>query len=254
LSAIPLPFPHDEVDAAARRFDASPPEQILAHAVERFGPRVGFSTGFGVEGCVLIDLIARHRLPVEIFTLDTGLLFDETRALWRALEARYGVRIRAVRPSLGLEQQAALHGPRLWERDPDRCCAMRKVEPLRAALQGLDSWVTAIRRDQTRTRATARVFEREPRLGLVKVNPLASWSLEQVWRHVRFHDVPFNALHDLGYPSIGCVPCTSPVAPGEDLRAGRWRNRVKTECGLHDRQPLAPVVGPSETSAEEETA
>ncbi len=253
MSAIPLVFPDDDVEAAARSFEGRPPEQILAFAAERFGPRVGFSTGFGAEGCVLVDLIARHRLPVEIFTLDTGLLFAETVSLWRNLEARYGLRIAGVRPALELDEQAALHGERLWERDPDRCCALRKVQPLNAALAGFDAWVTAIRREQTPERAASRVFERDRRPGVVKVNPLAAWSHEQVWSYVRRNDVPVNTLHTQGYPSIGCIPCTSSVASGEPLRAGRWRNRSKTECGLHTRRS-PPLVAGSESAAPDESA
>ena len=209
--------------------------EVLSWAAERFAPRITFATGFGAEGCVLIDLVARHRLPIDLFTLDTGLLFPETYALWRRLEGRYGVVIRAVRPLETVDEQAGSRGDRLWERDPDACCGLRKVEPLRSALEGFDAWITAIRRDQTPERASAGIIERDRRYGLVKVNPLAAWTSADVAAHVRDHDVPTNPLHDQGYPSIGCVPCTSRVLPGEDPRAGRWRGRAKTECGLHAR-------------------
>jgi phosphoadenylyl-sulfate reductase (thioredoxin) len=223
----------EDVEEAAEALEGSPALEVLRWAAERYAPRIGFATGFGVEGCVLIDLIGRHRLPIDVFTLDTGLLFTETYALWRRLEARYGLTIRAVRPEQTVAEQAAAHGPALWERAPDRCCQLRKVEPLRRALAGLDAWVTAIRRDQTKERADARAVERDARFGLVKVNPLAAWTSQEIWSYVRTHDVPCNPLHDQGYPSIGCWPCTSPVAPGEDPRAGRWRGRGKKECGLH---------------------
>ena len=209
--------------------------EVLSWAAERFAPRITFATGFGAEGCVIVDLIARQRLPIDLFTLDTGLLFPETYALWRRLEARYGLLIRAVRPEQTVEEQALAHGDRLWERDADRCCALRKVEPLRSALAGFDAWIAAIRRDQTADRAKAAVVERDARYGLVKVNPLVAWTSADVAAYVREHDVPVNPLHDQGYPSIGCVPCTSRVLPGEDPRAGRWRGRTKTECGLHAR-------------------
>ena len=225
----------DPLDDVARRLEGRRPEEILAFAADHLGPRVGFATGFGPEGCLLLDVIARHRLPIEAFTLDTGLLFPETYALWRRLEERYHLRIRGVRPALGVADQARLHGPRLWERDPDRCCQMRKVEPLRAALSGLDAWVSAIRRDQTTERRDAKVVERDHRFGLVKVNPLAGWTGEEVWAYLRANDVPFNPLHSEGYPSIGCRPCTTPVLDGENPRAGRWRQRGKVECGLHLR-------------------
>lgn len=219
--------------------DPLPAEQTLAWAAREFGRRVTFATGFGVEGCVIIDLIARNGLGIDLFTLDTGLLFPQTYALWKKLEERYGVTVRAVRPELDVAAQAAAHGDKLWERDPDRCCDMRKVIPLRRELQGFDAWVSAIRRGQTRDRGQAQLVERDPKFGLVKINPLADWSEKDVWDHVFKHQVPYNPLHDQGYPSIGCEPCTTPVAPGEDPRAGRWRGTPKNECGIHVR-PEAP--------------
>jgi len=216
------------------------PAEVLAAAAQRW-PAIRFGTGFGPEGCALVDMIARHRLPVDMFTLDTGLLFPETYALWHRLQERYGVVIRALRPALTVAQQAAVFGERLWERDPDRCCALRKVEPLRAALRGAQAWVTSIRRDQTADRSTAHVLEWDERFALVKVNPLAHWTSADVRAYVRAHDVPTNPLHERGYPSIGCLPCTTPVAAGESDRAGRWRGKEKTECGLHNRSEVAPV-------------
>jgi phosphoadenylyl-sulfate reductase (thioredoxin) len=224
-----------EIEEAAARLEGRPPVEILAWAASRFPGRVGFATGFGAEGCVLVDTIARAKLAIDVFTLDTGLLFPETYALWRRLENRYGISIRAVRPALTVEQQSHAHGDALWEREPDRCCQLRKVLPLRSALAGLDAWITSIRRDQTRERADAGIVERDARFGLVKLNPLADWSDDDVRAYVRKHDVPVNPLHARGYPSIGCRPCTSPVLPGELDRAGRWRGREKTECGLHLR-------------------
>ncbi len=223
--------------AAAAALHGRPAEEVLAWAAERYAGRLTFATGFGAEGCVIVDLAARHELQVDLFTLDTGLLFPETYALWRMLERRYGVRIRAVRPGESVEQQAESQGPKLWERDPDACCERRKVEPLRAELRGREAWITAIRRDQTAARKDAREVEWDARFGLVKVNPLVAWSHDDVWAYVRAHDVPVNPLHQRGYPSIGCWPCTSAVRPGEDARAGRWRGSAKKECGLH----LAPA-------------
>jgi phosphoadenylyl-sulfate reductase (thioredoxin) len=234
MSALTQP----EIAAAGQALETAAPELILAWAASQL-PRVSFATGFGAEGCVLIDLVARHSLPIELFTLDTGVLFPETYDLWRRLEDRYGVTIRAVRPALTLDEQAVAHGPRLWERDPDACCAIRKVAPLAETLRSFDAWITAIRRDQTATRASAQPVEWDSRNGLIKVNPLVRWTSEDVWTHIRQHDVPYNPLYDRGYGSIGCAPCTTPVAPGEDPRAGRWRAREKNECGLHIR--LQPV-------------
>ena len=176
---------------------------------------------------MLIDLIGRHRLPIDIFTLDTGLLFPETYDLWRRLEARYDLRIRSVTPELSVEGQAAVHGDRLWERQPEHCCGMRKVVPLKAELARVDAWITAIRRDQTPQRAGALVVEPDAKFGIVKVNPLVRWTKRHVWAHILEHDVPYNPLHDNGYPSIGCAPCTSAVKPGEDERAGRWRGTAQ---------------------------
>jgi phosphoadenylyl-sulfate reductase (thioredoxin) len=236
--------PPDYIPNLSRWLESQSAEDILAFVADRYTPRIAFATGFGPEGCVLLDLIGRWGLPIQVFTLDTGLLFPETYALWRRLEEHTGVRIEGVRPALTVEQQAQVNGERLWERDPDRCCALRKLEPLRAALQGQDAWITAIRRDQTADRADAEVLEPDLRFGLVKVNPLLSWTHEQVWDHLRANDVPVNPLHAQGYPSIGCAPCTSPVTSGEHWRAGRWRARTKTECGLHAGHSEGPIRGP----------
>jgi phosphoadenylyl-sulfate reductase (thioredoxin) len=217
------------------------PGEVLSWAHATFGPRLLFATGFGVDGCVLVDIIARRALPIRIVSLDTGLLFPETYELWRRLERRYGRRIEPIVPAETVDEQAATNGPALWERDPDLCCRLRKVLPLRRALAGVDAWITSIRRDHSVTRAHVRVAERDTVFGLVKINPLAGWSSKQVWKYAREHGVPYNALHDRGYPSIGCTPCTSPVASMEDLRAGRWPGRAKTECGLHGGQ-RAPVL------------
>jgi phosphoadenylyl-sulfate reductase (thioredoxin) len=223
----------DEVGRAATELEAAEPLAILTWAAARHAPRLGFATGFGPEGCVLIDLIGRHQLPIDIFTLDTGVLFPETYALWRRLETRYRLTIRAVQPTQTLAEQAAIHGDELWAREPDRCCQLRKVEPLRREAAKLDAWIAAIRRDQTPERAAAAVVERDARFGLIKINPLVRWTSNDVWSYLLDHEVPYNPLHDLGYPSIGCAPCTSPVADGEDPRAGRWRGTGKRECGLH---------------------
>jgi phosphoadenosine phosphosulfate reductase len=221
-----------DVPAAAQSLDRGSAVEILRWASKRIS-KLTFATGFGAEGCVVIDLIAREGLPIDIFTLDTGVLFPETYALWKALETRYGVTIRAVTPQLTIPAQSLVHGPRLWERDPDSCCNMRKVAPLRAELSNWDAWITALRRDQTPERANAQVVEHDRKFGLLKINPLAAWTHDDVWAHIYANDVPYNELHDRGYPSIGCAPCTSPVEAGQDARAGRWRGFAKRECGLH---------------------
>ena len=224
------------LETCADALEGAPPEEVLRWAIDRYADRLTFATGFGAEGCVLIDLIGRHRLPIDLFTLDTGVLFPETRELWRRLEARYGVTIRGVLPEGATdgETDASLDpAHRLWERDPDGCCARRKVFPLAAELRRVDAWITAIRRDQTPQRANAPVAGWDAKFGIAKINPLVTWSSRDVWRYLLANDVPYNPLHDRGYPSVGCRPCTSPVRPGEDARAGRWRGTAKTECGLH---------------------
>lgn len=223
----------EELNRDAQALEGQPPAEALAWASAQFGDALTFATGFGVEGVVLLDMAAARGLRFDVFTLDTGLLFPETYALWRALEARYGIAIRGVKPARTVEEQARDEGERLWEHHPDRCCALRKVEPLRQALAGRGAWITAIRRDQTPQRASAQVVEWDATYGLVKVNPLVSWTARDVWRYATDHGVPYNPLHDRGYASIGCWPCTSSVLEGEGERAGRWRNRGKSECGIH---------------------
>jgi phosphoadenylyl-sulfate reductase (thioredoxin) len=223
----------DELVRCAQELEGESPEAILRWAADRFAPRITCATGFGLEGCAIVDLVARLSLPVDLFTLDTGLLFPETYDLWRRLESRYGIVIRPVRPRSSVDEQATLEGPELWTRDPDRCCELRKLRPLRAELSSFDAWVSAIRRDQTAERADAPVVGWDWRFGLVKVNPLVRWTFADVRAYIRDYDVPYNPLHDQGYPSIGCQPCTTPVTEGEDPRAGRWRGREKRECGLH---------------------
>jgi phosphoadenylyl-sulfate reductase (thioredoxin) len=186
-------------------------------------------------------MAARAGLPVDYFTLDTGYLFPETYTLWNALEARYGITIRGLRPWFDEQAEAppAPDAPAPWAVDPDACCEARKVRPLRAELARLDAWITAIRRDQTPERAGAKPVEWDAKFGLVKVNPLVRWSAADVAAYVAAHGVPVNPLHARGYPSIGCLPCTTPVGIGEDPRAGRWRGSGKRECGLHLRPTSA---------------
>ena len=230
----------------AEELEGRSPEEVLAAVAPSFPGRIALATSFGPEDNVLLDLIARARLPVGAFTLDTGFLFAETYALWARLEERYGVKVRAVTADAARVPEAGRLPP--WQVDPDGCCELRKVKPLRAALGTLDAWVTGIRRDQTPERANSRVVEWDARFGLVKVNPLAAWTSDQVWEHLKRFDVPVNPLHEQGYSSIGCAPCTTAVKPGEDPRSGRWRGREKTECGLHLKgaasQPPSPLPSP----------
>ncbi len=238
----------DELKPLAEALEGRPPAEILAAAAARHPGRIALACSFGAEDCLLVDEIARARLPIDVFTLDTGYLFPETYTLWRELEARYGITIRAERGAAPAPDAAA---PPPWETDPDGCCEVRKVVPLRTALSRLGAWVTGIRRDQTPDRADAKVIGWDARFGLEKVNPLAAWTNDQVWAALKERGVPTNPLHARGYFSIGCAPCTTPVKPGEDPRAGRWRGKQKTECGLHFRPlpggppPLHPALAGS---------
>jgi phosphoadenylyl-sulfate reductase (thioredoxin) len=227
----------EDLTLAARDLETASAPRILQWAVDHFAPRLTFATSLGIEDCVVTDLIARAGLPISLFTLDTGLLFPETYALWKRIEQKYGVSIAATTPDYTVDEQAEREGPALWEREPDRCCELRKMAPLRRTLANHDAWITAIRRDQTPERANAPVVGWDGRFGLVKINPLVRWTFDEVRAYAAEHQVPYNQLHDENYPSIGCVPCTSPVMPGEDPRSGRWRGKEKTECGLHLRIP-----------------
>lgn len=222
-----------ELQVILKRLESARPEVILRWAIEAFGAEVALATGFGAEGCVLVSMLAGIDCGARIFYLDTDLLFPETYALRDNLEARYGVHFEQRRSALSLNEQAAWHGERLWERRPDECCRLRKVEPLREMLSGLHAWITGIRRDQSSSRAAASIVERDAQFGLIKINPLASWTAEDLWNYIVEHEVPYNSLQDRGYGSIGCVPCTTPIQIGEDPRAGRWRGTSKTECGIH---------------------
>jgi phosphoadenosine phosphosulfate reductase len=208
-------------------------EAVCAWVWARYGPEVVLASSFSAEDCALVDLCQRVAPGVLVFYLDTELLFPETYATRDRLVERYGIRPVAVRPDLTVAEQAEAYGPALWARDPDRCCALRKVEPLRRFLAGRRAWITGIRRAHGPTRATAPLVAWDDRFGLVKANPLAGWSDRDLWAYVHARGVPYNPLHDCGFPSIGCWPCTRPVAPGEDPRAGRWSGFTKTECGLH---------------------
>ncbi len=222
-------------------------ERVLNWAFETFGDKVAISTALGTGGMVMIDLASRVRPKFRVFTLDTEFLFPETYNLMDQIEQRYGIAIERVYPLISPEKQARLHGSALWERNPDQCCDLRKVEPLRRKLGELRAWITSIRRDQTTGRAGAGKIEWDEKFGLVKINPIADWSSSQVRQYVRDHDVLYNPLQDLGYPSIGCTHCTRAVQPGEDERAGRWPGFSKTECGLHVIQPQPqPLVNPRE--------
>lgn len=217
---------------AAEKFEHESPEALLAYAVETF-PNITFACSFGAEDVVIVDMLQRISPKTDIFYLDTDFHFAETYETRDRLAKHYGIEFVQVKPRLTPEEQVAEHGDELWKRDPNACCNIRKVEPLTRILGKYDAWITGIRRDQAPTRANAKKVEYDTKFGLVKFNPLASWTSDDVWGYIREHNVIYNPLHDQNYPSIGCSYCTRPVAPGEDPRAGRWAGFEKTECGLH---------------------
>jgi len=228
----------EEVQALAEGFETASLEEILGWAWERFGARAGIGTSFQGAGLVMIHHAVRAGLRFPIFTLDTGLLFPETVELKARLEDFFGVEIEALAPEQSVEEQAVEHGDKLWERAPDLCCTMRKVFPLQKRLNDLAVWITGVRRQQADTRGGVAVlelynFDKLRGLDILKLNPMATWNREAVWAYIREHGIPYNPLHDRGYHSIGCQPCTRATKAGESERAGRWTGFDKTECGIH---------------------
>lgn len=227
----------------ARDFEHASAEGVLQWAFEKYAPNIALACSFQAEGSVLIDMIYRQRASdFRVFTLDTGRLNQETYNCMEAIRARYGVKIEAFFPSTArVEAMVREHGMNLFYDSIENrklCCGIRKVEPLKRALAGLDAWMTGLRREQAVTRTETRKVEvDEDHGGIVKVNPLVDWSYDQVWDYIRKNRVPYNRLHDQSYPSIGCAPCTRAVKTGENLRAGRWwwENPETKECGLHMR-------------------
>lgn len=210
------------------------PQEVLAWALERFRERVVLSCSFGgPTTMVVLDMLMKLDSRVPVSFIDTGLLFGETYALVERVAAHYGIEPIAVRTPLSLHEQAERHGEALWERAPDACCAIRKVEPQREFLARYAAWITGLRRDQSEGRRAVAVAEWDEQFGLVKISPLAAWNERQVWEYIQRHDVPYNPLNDRGYPSLGCTHCTRAVVAGEEKRAGRWPRAPKTECGLH---------------------
>jgi phosphoadenosine phosphosulfate reductase len=219
---------------------ARPPEEVLSWAIRAFRPRIALASSFGAEDVVLIDMWWRIDPAVRVFTLDTGRLAEETYEVMDRIRERYGIAVAAYFPETAaveaLTRERGFYSFRRSVAERKHCCGIRKVEPLGRALAGLDAWVTGLRREQAGTRAAVQQVERDgTHGGILKVNPLADWSTAQTWEYIRSHEVPYNRLHDHGYPSIGCAPCTRAIRPGEDLRAGRWwwERPESKECGLH---------------------
>lgn len=218
----------------ARELEHASPTEIIEWAAATFRPRLVMACSFGgPTGMVLLDMAMRVEPTIPVYFLDTGLLFAETHALIERVRSRYGINPIAVRPAQSVSEQAQTHGEKLWLRDPNACCHLRKVEPQAHFLRDYDAWISGLRRDQSVTRDHTEIVEHDARFGLTKICPLAMWTERMVWTYVRTHDVPYNELHDRGYPSAGCTPCTRAIAAGEDVRAGRWPGFAKVECGLH---------------------
>ena len=240
----------EDVTAFNHRLAGKSPQEILAWALATYHPRIGLASSFGAEDVVLIDMLQKINPASRVFTLETGRLPYETYDLMDALRERYGLSIEVYFPQApAVEEMVREHGANLFYRSIElrkRCCGVRKVEPLGRALSGLDAWITGLRRDQAVTRTGVQVVELDQdHGGIAKINPLVDWSASDVWSYIKTHRVPYNALHDQGYPSIGCAPCTRAVKPGEDDRAGRWwwENPETKECGLHvSKESVAPVV------------
>ena len=231
-----LPITPAEAVALADELESQSAERVLERAAELFGERILLTCSWQKQSSVLVHMISEVAPGMRVVEFDTGLLFPETYDVRDRLISRYPINFERIEPQLTVEEQAVEHGDRLWERDPDACCGIRKVAPLEQALEGMDAWVTGIRREQSTTRQNARKIELDERRGVVKVQPLADWTSRDVWRYIWRHSIPYNTLHDHGYPSIGCIPCTASVnGQSADERSGRWRGTGKIECGLHAR-------------------
>jgi len=223
----------EELAAESQRLENANPEQIIRFAVERYYPRLTMATAFGPEGCVILYYLAKVEPRTHVFNLDTGYQFQETLELRDRIAAKYGIEVEMRRPELSVPDYEALHGGPLYKTNPDQCCFDRKVKVLRESVIGMHAWMSGIRRDQSDDRAAAPIVGWDRKFSLVKISPLANWTKQDVWKLITDEDIPYNPLHDRGFPSIGCWPCTRSVMFGEDERAGRWSGTAKTECGLH---------------------
>ena len=223
----------EDVARLAEHFEPLRAEELVEFAAETFGARMVLTCSWQMGTSILVHMTREVAPQTRLVEIDTGLLFEETHETRRRLVERYGLEVETLRPLQSVEEQEASHGAALWEREPDRCCGLRKVAPLEQAIRNADSWLTGIRRDQTTQRAGAPKLVLDANRGVVKVQPLVDWSERDCWRYIHRHGIPYNELHDRGFPSIGCTPCTRMVGSDEDARAGRWAGSGKTECGLH---------------------
>ncbi|MFW5748639.1 MAG: phosphoadenylyl-sulfate reductase [Chloroflexota bacterium] len=222
------------IDTAAAELDNASPQAILRWAAHTFGDRLAVVTSFQNTGIVTLHMLQSIAPDTTVITLDTGLLFPETVQLIDRLEEEFNLNLIRARPGLSVEAQAEQYGDALWSHNPDHCCQMRKVQPLEAALRPFDAWVTGLRRDQSARRANTPTIGRDKkRPNMIKIAPFATWTADMVDLYIQTFGLPYNPLYDQGYRSIGCWPCTQPVRPDDDPRAGRWRDSAKNECGIH---------------------
>jgi phosphoadenosine phosphosulfate reductase len=219
----------------SRVLDQASPQEIIAWAVERYFPKLTMATAFGPEGLVIIHMLAAIEPRTHLFNLETGYQFKETLELRDRIAERYGMQVELRSTDTTIAEYEALHGGPLYKTNPDQCCFDRKVTVLREAVVGFNAWMSGIRRDQSADRANVPIVAWDKKFSLVKISPLASWTKKDVWKLIVDHDIPYNPLHDQGYTSIGCWPCTRAVMFGEDERAGRWSGTAKSECGLHTK-------------------
>ncbi|MEK3886730.1 phosphoadenylyl-sulfate reductase [Bacillus sp. FSL K6-3431] len=207
---------------------------VLTWAYAEYNDELVYACSFGIEGIVLIDLISKIKQDAKVVFLDTGLHFQETYDLIKKVKQRYPLlNIEMKKPALTVDEQAEKYGANLWERQPDRCCHMRKVIPLREALSQAPAWISGLRREQSPTRKNTNFINKDTNFQSIKVCPLIHWSWQDIWDYVKQHQLEYNPLHDQGYPSIGCQPCTLKGDMAAGSRSGRWANNTKTECGLH---------------------
>ncbi len=236
----------DTIRELNARFESAPPQEIVRWALEGSGlDRIAVASAFQAEGTAVIHMATEIRPDIPILFLETGFNFAETLAFKEQLTDRLGLNVVDLVGDHTVESQAAAFGVRLYERDPELCCEINKVQPMFRALRDLDAWITAFRRDSSPTRAAAPVldqYELEPGKVMVKVNPVVNWSRRDTWQYLKANDLPHNPLYDLGYASIGCAPCTRMRFPGEPERAGRWAGLSKWECGIHDVRVRADVI------------
>jgi phosphoadenosine phosphosulfate reductase len=221
-----------DAEAKAAELETQSAQEVLEWTLATFHPRMYFACSFQKTSSVIAHMTSRIEPDARFFYLDTDVLFEETYETRDRLADFLGIHFDRYN-NLTIPEQARLYGDELWKRDPDACCGIRKVEPMRRALSEVDCWAAGVRREDSASRAKSPKFGWDKRFGIWKINPLADWSERDVWNYIREHNIPYNPLHDQGYPSIGCTHCTKPVGPGEDARAGRWAGASKTECGIN---------------------